>query len=408
MGTSENAVSDKAKDPSIETLRGIAILLVVAGYIVRTDINPLEIHDIWGSAFRSLEYMLSYLRLPLFTVISGYLYGAFPATRETLKKLILGKKRRILVPFATFTTIQYLFFSLTTTDYPLQNIFKAYIWPDQQLWFLVSICWIFLIVGTADAMKLLNTPKRYGIACLIAVALHVSFELPEALSITGVNFLLPFFLLGYGLRRYSGILLTKPFVRASLIIFPISFLLKPILYQFNHFLSFHEYRLLGLIVAGTGIPLMFYYRRPVPALAFFGYYAFGIHLFHRVAGQSTRLMFQSFNLQAPVLIFFIYMIGTVGIALLMQLVLERIPWAKVYVLGLKLSSKERPNPSFTREFESNINDLLKKEPALQKEAVLMKKFRAFFHGQMKGDSKGDAPSGEMKGMLGDYRMTREV
>src|SRR3990167_1539045 len=94
----------KDKDQSIETLRGIAIVLVVAGYIIQADLNHI---DSGITAFLDwMYYLLKPIRMPLFTVISAYLYAASPATRETFKKLVTGKSRRILIPFFVVSTLQ--------------------------------------------------------------------------------------------------------------------------------------------------------------------------------------------------------------------------------------------------------------------------------------------------------------
>src|SRR5689334_19069336 len=105
-------MTPKPKDQSIETLRGIAILLVVAGYISREFILPMDLThpSLTVSILKYIEHTLSTIRMPLFTVISGYLYAASPVTFETLKKLISGKFRRIMVPFLIFSTFQFLFF----------------------------------------------------------------------------------------------------------------------------------------------------------------------------------------------------------------------------------------------------------------------------------------------------------
>src|SRR3989338_7107680 len=103
---------EKVKDQSIETIRGIAILLVVAGYITRADILPLDLThpSLTVSILKYFEYIFATIRMPLFTVISAYLYASSPAILETFKKLVFGKFRRVMIPFLTFSTIQFLLF----------------------------------------------------------------------------------------------------------------------------------------------------------------------------------------------------------------------------------------------------------------------------------------------------------
>jgi fucose 4-O-acetylase-like acetyltransferase len=330
---------EKEKDQSIETLRGLAILLVVSGHIIRQDINSLDQSQpsFIVSLFRCLEYTLATIRLPLFTVISGFLYAAAPATKETLKKLFKGKTRRILVPYLTFSTIQFILFCFVPSSGDHWSEFwKIYILPKHQLWFLLSVFNIFIVVGLLDAFTWLETPKRFFSVCVLAILLHCSFEMTGGLSIYGVNYLFPFFLLGYGIRRYASYFFSQRWALLLTSVFVVSFLFKPIFYTFIHTgLSFYGGRLLDVIVAFSGIPILFHFRRPIPWLAFFGYYAFGIHLFHRVSVTAVRLPFQAWNIQDPMLIFFSYLFGGVIIALLIQVFCEQFTWTSRLVLGLK-------------------------------------------------------------------------
>src|SRR4051812_2363105 len=101
-------MTTNTKDQSIETLRGLAIILVVAGYIISGDLE--NTHSIVASGLRYFYYMLKPVRMPLFTVISAYLYASSPATQDTIKKLFIGKSRRILIPFVVVSAIQYTYF----------------------------------------------------------------------------------------------------------------------------------------------------------------------------------------------------------------------------------------------------------------------------------------------------------
>lgn len=332
---------EKVKDQSIETIRGIAILLVVAGYITRTDILPLDLThpSLTVSILKYLEYTLSTIRMPLFTVISAYLYASSPAALGTLKKLVSGKFRRIMVPFLAFSTIQYLFFLFVPdSGYKLTQIYKIYIWPNQQLWFLMAVFNIFILVGLLDSFNWLATPKRYFGVCLFAALAHLTLRFPGAFSAYGVNYLLPFFLLGYGIKRYPHIFLSERYRSALTVIFLISVCIQPIYYAVTNISGdppFLFRRTLDLVVPFSGFPLLFHYRKNLPLLTFFGYYAFGIHLFHRVSVTTVRLLFQSLNIQDPFQIFFGYLIGGIGLALFFQVICEQFALTSKLLLGLK-------------------------------------------------------------------------
>ncbi len=333
----------KEKDQSIETLRGIAILMVVAGYIFKHDIIPLNLAhpSLAGTFFQYLEYTLSPVRMALFTVISAYLYAASPAVLSTFKTLVFGKFRRVMVPFLFFSTFQFIFFCFVpASDYKLQEIWKIYIWPNQQLWFLFSVFNIFIIVGMLDSFGFLKTVKHYVLVCVIAIFVTICFRFPGAFSIYGTNYLLPFFLLGYGMKRYPELFFKKQFFPVLAIIFFGGLCITPLYHAFHPELAqadlpFYLRRIVGVIVPFAGFPILFFYRRTLPILAFFGYYAFGIHLFHRVSVTATRLVFDSIHVNNPILIVIGYLAGGVVLALIIQVVCEHNSLTRKLILGLK-------------------------------------------------------------------------
>jgi surface polysaccharide O-acyltransferase-like enzyme len=329
------------KDPSIETLRGVAILLVLSGYIVRHDIIPMDLShpSVTVTLLKYLEHTLSTIRMPLFTVISGYLYAASPAVPGSLKKLVTGKFRRIMIPFLTLTAIQFLVFSLfPESGYHLSELYKAYIWPDQQLWFLLAVFIILVITGCLDSLKALSTPKRFLTVCLIAAVLHASVRLPGAFSAYGVNYLFPFFLLGYGLKRYALYFMQPRYFPLLGFIFVISVSIQPFYHAATQITGdppFHLRRLVDLAVPFSCFPILFYYRRPVPVLAFFGACSFGIYLFHRISVSLVRAGYEAFNVQDPLQIFTGYLAGGILLALLFQKLCEQSDLTSRLVLGLK-------------------------------------------------------------------------
>jgi len=326
------------KDLSIETLRGIAILLVVSGYIVRSDIingNPES--SFTASILKYFFYAASYIRMPLFTAISGFLYASSPATSSTIKKLYLGKARRLLIPFFVVSTLQYVFFSL----FPLSNsrpvladIAWIYLFPYHQFWFIYAIFMIFLVVGALDALKALDTPAKWA-ACL-AVALTLNFSLDfmgkNLLSIPGVNYLIPYFLLGYGLKRYSYLLFSGTALRILGGLFILSFGAQ----QFMHFthasLNFHGHRILGAFVAFSVLPLLFYFKRPIPILAWLGGYAFCIHLFYLFGEGMSHLVFGGMFKSTPGF-FLVCLSASIVLPIFAQELLEKSSVTRRLVLG---------------------------------------------------------------------------
>lgn len=338
--------SRKIKELSIETLRGLAILLVVAGYIIKDDLSRGADHSIFSSALRFIYYCFTPIRMPLFTVISAYLYASSPATRETLKKLVTGKARRVMIPFAVVSAAQYLIFTLVPVNGPqsLHDIYKVYILPYEQLWFLYSIFWIFAIVGVMDSARLLDTPRKWLACLVISLVLHIALNPTRLFSLNGVNYLFPFFLMGYGIKRYSEVLFTKKMVWGYAAAAFIAYLGYIGLYLEGAAglvpLSIHKY--FGIAVTFSAVPLIFHYRRSVPFLAKIGSYAFGIHLFNKIGLAPIKVLFASLGIRNDIAVFTAYLVGSVAFAIGIQLMLEQYAFTRKYVLGL--NDRSAPSP----------------------------------------------------------------
>lgn len=72
----------KEKGLSVETLRGLAIILVVMGHVIGNTPNAgLLVGD--DTYYRIAYNFFIPLRLCLFTVISGYVYALFPVMQSS-------------------------------------------------------------------------------------------------------------------------------------------------------------------------------------------------------------------------------------------------------------------------------------------------------------------------------------
>lgn len=326
----------KERDLSIETLRGFAILLVVMGYIITTDL-PREMHtNIVASGLRFFHYIFTPIRMPLFTVISAYLYAASPASRATFGKLVHGKFRRVFIPFVTVSTLQFLIFSmLPMTNHPyVGDLYKVYIWPHEQLWFLYSIFEIFMIVGVLDALGALRTFRRWSVCFALSLILNIFVNPTHAFSLYGINYLMPFFFMGYAIRRFPEALFSRKtavWYAAVSVVFGLFWTLlyvHPVLPGLLH-------KCVGLVVSFSAVPLIFYLRKPMPFIAWVGSYAFGIHIFNRIVVSSLRSGFEQAHFQNTPMQFLAYVLGGIAFSIVLQLVLERFDVTRKYILGMK-------------------------------------------------------------------------
>jgi glucans biosynthesis protein C len=151
------------KDLSVETLRGIAIILVVMGHVIGSKSDGgMKVPD--DSFLRHLYFTFQYLRMPLFTVISGWVYALRPARLDKLGDFTIKKIRRILIPLIFVGGTYYIVQSIvpgTNFSYELKDIWRIVIFPYTFYWYLQSLFIVFLIVSVIDSYNLAQTFNKW-------------------------------------------------------------------------------------------------------------------------------------------------------------------------------------------------------------------------------------------------------
>ena len=199
------------RDARIETLRGLACVLLVLFHVVGQDAHSgLRLPD--DDLLRRLNDVLAYVRMPLFSLLSGYVYAWRPY-RGGAVLFVRGKARRLLVPVLTVGTVFAILQSVVPgTNGRVEAWYLLHIVPVSQYWFLQSLFCIFLIVLLLEHTGLLRTPMRFAAAFLGAVVLHRANPLPDHLGLAGMTYLLPYFLAGLWANRFGA----KPSAAATL------------------------------------------------------------------------------------------------------------------------------------------------------------------------------------------------
>lgn len=331
----------KEKNYSVETLRGAAIILVVAGHVIGSASDGgMKVDD--DSVWRYFYYTFEYLRMPLFTVISGWVYALKPAEKGNFFDFNIKKVRRILLPLVFVGTTYFLLQYLTpgtNMKGNLTEIWKIYVFPYTLYWFLPSLFLVFVIISFIDINRLASSIQSWLIITILAFAFYllrdylIAETSPNYFSYKGAIYLLPFFLIGVGLKRFDQ-LLTKKSIRVSfLILFFIGFSFQQILWFTATDSELLKTTGLGLIIGVTGIYLLFRVQWNVPFLIFFGGYAYPIYLFHSFGTAGGRILLGYADINQQVIVFLVSTHLGISLPILAEQILVRNPISSMLFLG---------------------------------------------------------------------------
>ncbi|MBI1187254.1 MAG: acyltransferase family protein [Alphaproteobacteria bacterium] len=180
----------------IETMRGLACLLLVSWHIVGE--RPTDgLHLALDHPLHQVGEFFLPLRMPLFSFISGFVFAAAMAEWGAARGVIATKARRLLLPLVCVGTLHFLLRS-AAYGHDLHNIWKVYLTGYEHFWFLQAT---FLIMAALTIANVAMGGRALAAAlvCMaIAVPLYpIEMNLdPNWFSITKVFYLAPFFLLG--------------------------------------------------------------------------------------------------------------------------------------------------------------------------------------------------------------------
>ncbi|MBO0908193.1 acyltransferase family protein [Arthrobacter sunyaminii] len=331
----------KTRDISIDSLRGIAVLLMVAGHVIGSASDRgMDVPD--DSAWRYFYVALEDIRMPLFAALSGYIYARRRVWGpEAMGALISGKVRRLLVPLITVGAaflLAQMIIPFSNSEPGLSDFWKMFVYGGEHLWFLQAMFLIFVFVGALDMFDVLSTLKRWAIVFGSGSAAFVLVSIPSdanVFSLNGAIRLLPFFLLGYGLRQFD---ITNK--NRRILIFCVPMFAAVYTIRLYTVLSSYEdtnpaMRILELCVglfAITALILLRSYLCSRP-LAWLGKYSFSIYLLHLFASAGTSKILNQLGVDSNFTLFLVGMIVAVGFPIIFEKTIGRVNWISWAVLG---------------------------------------------------------------------------
>jgi fucose 4-O-acetylase-like acetyltransferase len=174
--------ASRVRVPLWDNARFLAIFLVVAGHSVQRLAGGLD------AAF--VVYLLIYsVHIPLFVLVSGH-FGKDRLEGRDLRRILTDLVAPYLVFETIWTVIQWLVEGRTTVDYANAS------WT---LWFLLALIWWRLML---PVLAVLRWPLLW--ATVLSVAAGYTDEIDSTLALSRTFGLLPFFVLGWELKRHDA------------------------------------------------------------------------------------------------------------------------------------------------------------------------------------------------------------
>jgi peptidoglycan/LPS O-acetylase OafA/YrhL len=336
-------MSSKKKSLEIETLRGLACLLLVLYHVIGPLGGGLKI-DI-GSPFRVLADSMVYVRMPLFTFISGYIYSLYKIRGNDFQAYVVGKVRRLIVPLfcvgVPFSVLQAVGPGVNKDVSVIDALLSFYV-PVNHFWFLQAVFIIFMFVGLLEWRGLLQTVTRQYL--LLAFAASV-FLLPpfavDAFGINGAVYLLPFFVLGMiGHEKVSEI--RQTFRVIGPLVFVLISLVLLYVATVDRGLIVDRRSLVGLLVGCVSCVALLSSNLQARWLIWLGGYSYGIFLFHVLFAATSRSVLGRLGVSDDsVLVLSGVTCGLLGPVLLSS-IFSRFNFTSVLFLGERATRKKPP------------------------------------------------------------------
>nr|WP_294520594.1 acyltransferase [uncultured Rhodopila sp.] len=314
---------------NLNAVRGLACLLVVALHVIGDEESNglhLPMTSGWHYAMQSIEF----IRIPLFTALSGYLYAGHRVARGAFGRFWSKKARRLGVPLVFVTAVMWLL--LTRTQAEAIPASRAFLFSFGHLWYIQALILLFAVVSVCDAVF------RPGCVALMLAGLAAvmvdqsGWTITTAFSLDGAFYLAPYFLFGMILRANPAwlrdhslgwlalgivaIVLTCQQLGLSGLMAPVTVLQLP-----------------AALAGMAGVVFLLQRFPRIPLLAVIGGYSYTIYLWHVAAGAAARaVMIKAGIASIPVLFPPIFAVA-VAAPIMLYHIARRLPIVSVAVTG---------------------------------------------------------------------------
>jgi fucose 4-O-acetylase-like acetyltransferase len=329
-----------ARDSSVDAVRGIAIVLMVMGHVIGSDgSRGLSVPD--DSFLRFVYIALEDIRMPLFTLVSGYLYAFRPVgSASALPAFARHKAGRLLVPMLSVSTLFFLVRQVVPASNARDSMYdwwRIHVFPYEHFWFLQAILIVLMVVALLDVADLLSSVMRWSAVVIGSIVVYVAVAASDGwtlLSLNGAVRLFPFFLLGVGLARFRR-LEARPVVIVAGILLGVAYPVRLADAAGVVILPQLVDRLLSVAIGAGALVLIFAARRRITSrlLVALGSFSFAIYLFHVFGTAGARSLLGYLGVDQVWAVLPISLIAGLVMPVVLELVVGRLPVIRRLLLG---------------------------------------------------------------------------
>ena len=322
------------RSPYVETIRGFAILLVVAGHVIGDSVSGgMKAAD--DSFWRYLYFNIDKLQMPLFTIISGWVYAIRPLTEMgNFRQFVSQKAQRLLIPMLAVVFVYYLIKAVMPGEAsdPLNRIWTLLIVPYNVYWFLPSLFWLFVISALLDIFKCMDKFVHLMILLIISAFLYryqsmiIPDSIPNYFSFKGAIYLLPFFLIGIGMQRFKSLFSNKYVTTVLLCSFVVCMILVQLVwFQVigNGYSEHGRNSWLGICTGLASVALFYNNRVKLSSFVWIGSFSYSIYLFHSIIKGISQSVLTKIGIHSDWIIFVCGFAAGVLLSILADKILSR-------------------------------------------------------------------------------------
>ncbi|EWY39187.1 acyltransferase [Skermanella stibiiresistens SB22] len=323
----------------MDELRGFACLLLVSLHVVGHDPGvAMRVED--DSWFRYGVESWTFVRMPLFTFLSGLVYAMRPARRERLPDFYGKKLRRLGIPLLTVAPAFFILQAITpgTTASPDWYEFLTIpILPYQHYWYLQALLLIFFGVGLLDAHGLISRPRPFIALSAVAVVLNLTFantlhKSVDLFAVSQAAYLLPYFLLGVAFTRFHDSLTSGAARLGALAVVVVGTLIHQATLWDLIPGEIERTDAVGLLTGSAAALVLIQLMPRVSPLRHLGHYSYAIFLHHMFFQAAVRIVLMRVGAEDWQIFLLATAGGCVGPIILQRLASYN-PWTRTALLG---------------------------------------------------------------------------